>query len=453
MAAKAGLGIDIDVANVPLRNPDLEPFEVMISESQERMLAVVEPGNLNELRDTCERWQTGAAVVGEVTGSGHLRVLHDGEEMGDIPVSILVDACPAYDLAAQAPEGWQYGNETTLDPGAEADRVLLSLLASPNIASKRWAFEQYDSIVGSRTLRRPEWADAAVLTVPEAGGAIAVAIDGNGRRVACDPRLGTIEAVLECGSNLACVGAEPLGVTNCLNFGNPEKPEVAWQLQQAVAGLAEACEALGVPVVGGNVSLYNEAPEGPIYPTPVVGMAGEVPDADRTGGIRFANDGDAVAIVGPFAPSLAGSELAKLRGELDLGLPRLDLGGARAAIEAVRDAVRAGSIASAHDVSDGGIAPAIAECAIAGGIGAAIDLDPLIELRGCSSETAAFGEGPAGFILAGDREALEAIGTEVLLIGEVGGDRLELSAAELEISVPVSDAESAWRSLPTRLEG
>ncbi|HEY8779437.1 MAG TPA: phosphoribosylformylglycinamidine synthase subunit PurL, partial [Solirubrobacterales bacterium] len=321
MASAGGVGIDIDVSRVPLREADMEPFEIMVSESQERMLAVVVPANLERVLELCDKWQTGAAAIGEVTDSGRIRVLRGDELVGDVPVSALVDECPLYDLHPQEPDSWTYGNRVTLSERADAPEALLALLASPNVASKRWAFEQYDSIVGSRTVRRPETADAAVLLVPEVGAAIAVAIDGNGRRVACDPYRGTVEAVLECAANLACVGAEPLGVTNCLNFGNPEKPGPAWQLDRAVSGLADACEALGVPVVGGNVSLYNEGPEWAIYPTPVVGMVGELPDPRRAAGTGFAREGDAIALAGPFAPSLAGSELAKLRGELDLGLP------------------------------------------------------------------------------------------------------------------------------------
>ena len=253
MASAGGVGIDIDVARVPLREDDMEPFEIMVSESQERMLAVVEPDAGGRRLAVCERWQTGAAVIGEVTDSGALRIFHGGGLVGDVPVSALVDECPLYDLEPAEPEGWMYGNEPALAGGAAADATLLALLASPTVASKRWAFEQYDSIVGSRTVRRPEAAAAAVLQIPEAGASIAISIDGNGRRVACDPYRGTIEAVLECAANLACVGAEPLGLTNCLNFGNPEKPAVAWQLDRSTQGLADACEALGIPVVGGNV--------------------------------------------------------------------------------------------------------------------------------------------------------------------------------------------------------
>jgi phosphoribosylformylglycinamidine synthase len=444
MASAGGVGIDLDVARVPLREAGMEPFEIMVSESQERMLGVVEPAKVAEVLAVCEKWQTGAAEIGVVTDTGQVRILRGDEVVGDMPVDALVDGCPLYDLSPDEPEGWIYGNRAVLDPGTSAEETLLALLASPSVASKRWAFEQYDSVVGSRTVRRPESADAAVLQIPEAGNAIAVSIDGNGRRVACDPYAGTIEAVLECAQNLACVGAEPLGLTNCLNFGNPEKPTPAWQLDRAVSGLADACEVLGVPVVGGNVSLYNEGPEGPIYPTPVVGMVGELPDPARTCGSAFVREGDAIALLGPFSPSLAGSELAKLRGELEMGLPQPDVNAAAAACATVRDAVRAGKLSSAHDVSDGGLACALAECAIAAGIGCRVDVQPLRE-RGCSPDEALFGEGTGGFLVSGDREALEALGGAYL--GEVAGTTLEIAAGDRSFTVGLDAPESAWRSL------
>jgi len=448
MASAGGVGIDLDVGKVPLREADMAPFEIMVSESQERMLAVVEPGKVGEVIALCEKWQTGAAEIGVVTDSRQIRVLRDGEVVGDMPVEALVDGCPLYDLEPTEPEGWIYGNRRTLEAGVSAEETLLALLASPSVASKRWAFEQYDCVVGSRTVRRPESADAAVLQLPESGNAIAVSIDGNGRRVACDPYAGTVEAVLECAQNLACVGAEPLGLTNCLNFGNPEKPAPAWQLDRAVSGLAEACEALGVPVVGGNVSLYNEGPEGPIYPTPVVGMVGELPDPARACGSAFLREGDAIGLLGPFAPSLAGSELAKLRGELDAGLPQPDVAAVAAACATVRDAVRAGKLSSAHDISDGGLACALAECAIAGNLGCRADLQPLRE-RGCSPEEALFGEGPGGFLLSGERQALDALGA--VHVGEVGGATLEIAAGDRSFTVGLDSVEGAWRSLDERL--
>jgi phosphoribosylformylglycinamidine synthase len=467
MASAGGVGIDLDVGLVPLREADMEPFEVMVSESQERMLAVVEPEKVDEVLATCERWQTGAAAIGEVTESGLIRVLRDGEAVGEVPVRALVDECPLYDLEPEEPQEWIYGNREPRPPErrgrfrrgqAEPEspaETLLALLASPTIASKRWAFEQYDSIVGSRTVRRPEDADAAVLTIPESGRAIALSIDGNGRRVACDPYAGTVEAVLECAQNLACAGAEPLGLTNCLNFGNPEKPHVAWQLDRATQALADACRALEVPVVGGNVSLYNETESGPIYPTPVVGMVGELPDPERVASMGLVA-GDAVAFVGPFAPSLAGSELAKLRGELGKGLPSIPIEVVRPAIELVREAVRAGAVRTAHDVSDGGLATALAEAAIAGRTGVSADLDALVESRGCSGETALFGEGAGGFVVAGERQAVERLVESVgapgaFLVGSAGGEAIEISAAEAELATPLAEAERAWRSLGERM--
>jgi phosphoribosylformylglycinamidine synthase len=398
----------------------MEPFEIMISESQERMLCVVEPDRLAEVLAVCDKWEVNATAIGEVTASDRLRVF-DGEELvGDLPVGALVDECPAYDLEPLPPAIPIYpAPRAVLKPGLGAADTLLGLLGSANLASRRWAYEQYDCIVGSRTVRRPDAADAAVLML-DGGSAIAISIDGNGRRVAVDPYRGAVEAVLECSANLACTGAEPLGLTNCLNFGNPEKPHIAWQLTRAVAGLGDACRALGVPVVGGNVSLYNEGGEGPIYPTPVVGMVGELPDPARAGRLGFARDGDAVALIAAgWAPAMAGSELAKLRGEpLEGELPAAELGELRALHAAVRRGVRSGALSSAHDVAEGGLAVALAECCIAGGRGAEIDFGAPAD------EPLLFGEGPGAFVVSGPREALARFGAAARVLGRVGGDRL-----------------------------
>jgi phosphoribosylformylglycinamidine synthase II len=437
MASKGGVGIDLDVARVPLREPGMEPFEIMVSESQERMLAVVDPSRLGDVLGVCERWEVGAAAIGEVTGSGRLRVLRGDEVVGDVPVATLVDECPLYDLAPERPAAPIYPAPARSVRGEGPRELLPALLGSPNLASRRPVFEQYDCLVQSRTVRRPAEADAAVLALPD-GAALAVSIDGNGRRVACDPYRGTVEAVLECAANLACAGAEPLGLTNCLNFGNPEKPHVAWQLSEAVRGLADACRALGVPVVGGNVSLYNEAPEGPIYPTPIVGMVGRLPDAARAGRMAFSREGDHVALAGPFTPHLAGSEAAKLRGEaLPAGLPEADLDAVCEALEAVRGAVRAGDVSSAHDVAEGGVAVALAECCLAGGLGARLEVEP-----GTPPDEWLFGEGPGAFLLSGPPEALERLAGQVALtvLGEVGGDALVVG----DLAWPLDGLRDAW---------
>jgi phosphoribosylformylglycinamidine synthase subunit PurL len=442
MASKGEVGIELDVARVPLREEGMEPFEIMVSESQERMLCVVEPSKLDAVLAVCRKWEVRATDVGEVTHSRRFRVLDGGELVGDLPVEVLVDDCPTYALEPERPAEPVYPlPPRRLPDSASAEETLLALLGSSNVASKRWAYEQYDSLVGSRTVRRAGAADAAVLQLaPDGGrGAIATAIDGNGRRVAIDPYTGTLEAVLECARNLACVGAEPLGLTNCLNFGNPEKPHIAWQLTESVRGLGDACRALDVPVVGGNVSLYNEGLEGPIYPTPIVGMVGWLPDPERVPATGFRRDGDAIALIGPFVPSELGSELEKLRGGLAGELPAVDLERHGRALDAVREAARSGRLSSAHDVSDGGLAVALAECCIASGLGARVEVPDL------------FGEGPGGVVVSGPAEAIDELAETCsehgfIRLGEVGGDRLVASGPAATLSVPVVDLATAFET-------
>ncbi|HKH78780.1 MAG TPA: AIR synthase-related protein, partial [Solirubrobacteraceae bacterium] len=521
MASKGEVGIDLDVAKVPLREGDMQPFEIMVSESQERMLCVVAPARVDDVLALCARWEVGGTVIGSVTDTGRMRVFDGGELVGDMPVTALVDDCPLYDLAPQRPSAPIYdAPAATLARDASPREVLLALLSCPNIASRRPLFEQYDSIVQSRTVRRPEQADAAVLAIrPEAatrvagadpderaaedgtgvtaadaavlsirpdGGAdapptagegvdsprpagsggpvpaLAVSIDCNGRRVAADPYRGTVEAVLECASNLACVGAEPLGATNNLNFGNPERAHVAWQLTESVRGLGDACRALGAPIVGGNVSLYNETSSGPIYPTPVIGMVGRLPDAARAGRLGFAREGDAIALAGPFAPALDASELAKLRGEaLPDGLGASDIDAVRAAQALVREAVRSGSISSAHDIAEGGIAIALAECCLAGGLGARVVLDDVFS--GAPVVEALFGESPGGFLLSGAPGTLRALAAAataaaatttdpgspvaVRLIGAVGGDLLRIATGGETVEISLDELAQAHGAL------
>jgi phosphoribosylformylglycinamidine synthase II len=499
MASKGGVGIDIDVARVPLREGDMEPFEIMVSESQERMLCVVEPHRLDEVLALCEKWEVNGAAIGAVTANGRVRVFQGERLVGEAPVRALVDDCPLYDLRPEKPGESPYGApQALLPPHSSPRESLVALLSCPNIASRRPLFERYDAIVQSRTVRRPEQADAAVLTIEPHRAraenaplpAIAVSIDCNGRRVAADPYAGTVAAVLECASNLACVGAEPLGTTNNLNFGNPSKPHIAWQFTEAVRGLGDACRALQAPVVGGNVSLYNEgAIAGPIYPTPVIGMVGRLPDARRAGRLGFARAGEAIALVGPFAPSLDASELAKLWGwALSDGLAEIDVSAVIAAQAAVREAVRTGAVSSAHDIAEGGLAVALAECCLAGGVGASVELDAALlmgEGRGdaaarakrASDDTriegphvaageakraagdaadpsiqALFGEAPGGFVVSGEKMALVALAerTAVQPIGTVGGESLSIASDSERIEVSLTelaDAHSAFGGL------
>jgi len=439
----------------------------MVSESQERMLCVVAPRNVDAVFELCEKWEVNSAAIGTVTTTGRMRVF-DGEGLvGDMPVRALVDDCPLYDLQPEKPTAPIYAPPVaTLAAGTPPREALLTLLASPNIASRRPLFEQYDAIVQSRTVRRPEQADAAVLALDldsppaEIGRpgpsdrakqdrpipALAVSIDCNGRRVAADPYTGTVEAVLECAANLACVGAEPLGTTNNLNFGNPEKGHIAWQLTESVRGLGDACRALEAPIVGGNVSLYNEgATSGPIYPTPVIGMVGRLPDARKAGRLGFVRAGDAIALVGPFAPELAASELAKLHGEaLPDGLQEIDIEAVRNTQIAVREAVRAGGLASAHDIAEGGAAVALAECCLAGGLGAQVEL--------AASEhalTTLFGEGPGGFVVSGAERDLRELRERapVSMIGTVGGDALRIALAGQTLIATLAELKEAHSAL------
>ena len=447
MASKGEVGIDIDVSKVPLREPDMEPFEIMVSESQERMLCVVEPAKVEAVLELCEKWEVHGAPIGTVTDTGRMRVFKDSVLVGSMPVRALVDDCPLYDLEPgkptsttypapqallppQSPQGDASG-EGTVTGGWTGNELLLALLSSANIASRRPLFEQYDAIVQSRTIRRPGQADAAVLAIRPLDGAeqetipgIAVSIDCNGRRVAADPYTGTVAAVLECASNLACAGGEPLGTTNNLNFGNPEKPHVAWQLTESVRALGDACRALQAPIVGGNVSLYNEgATAGPIYPTPVIGMVGSLPDVRRAGRLGFVREGDSIALVGPFVPCIDASELAKLWGHaLPDGLAPIDIDAVAGAQAVVREAVRAGAVSSAHDIAEGGLAVALAECCLAGELGAVVVLeDDALE--------ALFGEGSGGFVVSGSDDALRELGatTPLAVLGRVGGDVLRIA--------------------------
>ncbi|WP_210495650.1 phosphoribosylformylglycinamidine synthase subunit PurL [Patulibacter sp. SYSU D01012] len=491
MASKGEVGLDLDVALVPRRMAGLEPFEVMVSESQERMLCVVTPDKVDEVIAVTDKWDVHGTAIGVVTDSGRFRVW-DGEQLvGDMPVPALVDDCPLYDIHPEKPaEGIYPAPPRRIADGTPATEALLALLGSANLSDRRPLFEQYDSIVQSRTVRRPGQTDAAVLQIPGPAGSIGatgvagspatgddatssataasraglrdggtrvdgpiggvgVAIDGSGRRVAADPYTGTVWNVLECAANLACVGAEPLGLTNNLNFGNPEKPHIAWQLTEAVRGLGDACRATGAPVVGGNVSLYNEGTTGPIYPTPVVGMVGKVPDVTTAASLGFGADGDVVALVGRFAPQLELSELAKLEGRaLPDGLPAWDLAATAEGIAAVREAVREGVLSSCHDVAEGGLATAVAESALAGGIGATLELQPFAP-GDEDGRVSLFGEAPGGFVVSGPRDVVERLGARLPLtvLGTVGGSRVTVTCGTQRVDAALEDLSAAHGAL------
>jgi phosphoribosylformylglycinamidine synthase len=410
MAGRGGTGIDVHLDRVPLREPDLEAVEIMLSESQERMVAVVAPEQLAAVEEVCARWELRCADIGVVTDSGLLRAFHAEEEAGAIPVGHLTDETPRYRLATMTREL----AAPIEHPPIRAERdELLALLASPNIASRAPVFERYDQLVGSRTVRRPGL-DAAVLRLRPSLRGLAVALDGPGRASQLDPRTAGARAVFEAARNVACTGARPLAVTDCLNFGNPEKPEVAWELVEAIEGMARACELLGVPVVSGNVSLYNETDGRAIHPTPVVGCVGLVADVRSVPGAW--REGDVVLLAGDGEVSLDGSEYqARFLGG-PAGRPPPPRYADEGAL--VHFLWRSAHLVSAaHDLSDGGLAVALAELALHSGLGAEVDIG--------SDATAWFGEGAGRAVVACAPDVAEELGGVPLRrIGVVGGGRL-----------------------------
>jgi len=371
MAERGDVGVTIDVSKVPTRESGMSPYEILLSESQERMLVVAKRGHEDAVREILEKWDLTAAVIGEVIAEPVYRVTEGAKIVAEFPGSRLVTECPSYSPDARESDAIRILRAA--DPLAiperaeEADPLwtLETLLSAPTIASKSWAYRQYDSTVRTNTVIGPG-GDAAVLRVRGTNKALAVKTDCNGRYVYLDPREGGRIAVAEAARNVACTGARPMAITNCLNFGNPTRPEVFYQFKEAVAGMGEACRALGTPVTGGNVSLYNESPSGAVYPTPVIGMVGLIDDLSHITRATFQHDGDAVLLLGEMGGELGGSEyLATIHGEVLGAPPRCNLALEKNVIDSLLEAIRAGAVSSAHDCSDGGLAIALAECCVA----------------------------------------------------------------------------------------
>jgi phosphoribosylformylglycinamidine synthase len=458
MGARAGTGIEIDVARVPKRETGMSAYEVMLSESQERMLLVAERGREREVAEVFEKWDLHAEAIGTVTGDGRLRVFADGALEADVPNAALTDEAPVYDRPWVEPPNPAATEEVlAIPPPRELGAALLALLASPAIASKRWVYRQYDSTVRSNTVVGPG-SDAAVVRVKGTRKALAVATDGNGRYCWLDPRLGAQLAVAEACRNVAASGAVPLGATNCLNFGNPEKPEIMGQLAAAIRGIGEACRALEVPITGGNVSLYNETDGRAIYPTPVIGVVGLLDDVSQALRRWFVAEGDAVYLLGATAEDLGGSELLKVvHGRVAGRPPRLDLAAERRLHRLMAEAARAGLLRSAHDASEGGLAVALAECCFAGeeaGLGAVLDLP-----AGLRDDVLLFSESPSRIVVTTHEEgALQALarqhGVPCARLGAVGGERLTLAVTgRLLVDLPVARLHQEWTSLEARLSG
>jgi phosphoribosylformylglycinamidine synthase subunit PurL len=360
-------GIDVHLDRVPLREEGMEPWEVMISESQERMVALVRPQMLEAVQEVLDRWELHHAVVGEVTRTGELRAFWQGDLVGAIPARLLTDECPRYGVSR---EPRPRRPERKISGAPSTGNALVELLASPSLRSREFVFRRYDQLVGGRTVRRPGL-DAAVLRLRPSLRGLAVSLDGQGRIARLDPFTGGALAVLESARNVACAGGEPIGFTDCLNFGNPEKPEIGWELAEAIAGMAAACEALGTPIVSGNVSLYNETNGRAIHPTPVVGAVGLVEDVRRVP--KGWREGDSLLVAEASPPSLAGSEYQARFGEVGGSPGPLDL---EAEARLVGFLWRAAPLCSlVHDVAEGGLAACLAEAAIFSGVGAAPTLE------------------------------------------------------------------------------
>ena len=407
--ARDGAGIDVHLDRVPLREDEMAPWEIMISESQERMVAVVRPTMLDAVEAIFDRWELHHARIGEVTDTGELRAYFGGETLAEIPAELLTEEAPRYRVA---PVPRPPSEPAQPHVYVTAKQALRDLLASPNLRSRAWVYRQYDHLVGSRTVRRPGL-DAAVLRLRPSMRGLAVSLDGTGSIGRLDPYAGGARAVLEAARNVACSGGEPLGLTDCLNFGNPEKGEIAWELEQSIAGMADAAVALGIPVVSGNVSLYNETDGRAIHPTPVVGCVGLVRDVREVP--RGWQVGDVVLLAGEPQLSLDGSAFQQLYGPLEGRPAPIGLDAESLLVSFLWNVAPRCSLV--HDVSDGGLAVALAEVALFSGVGADLDLpgDPV----------SLFGEGGGQAILAAPPDVARRIkGVPLRMLGEVGGDSI-----------------------------
>ena len=461
MAAKGGVGIVLDLDKVPQRESGMTPYEILLSESQERMLLVARPEKVADVQAVFAKWDLDAPVVGEVVEGGRARMTFKGEVVVDIPVDAVVNLCPAYNrpIAAPAPAP-ALPPLGALPAPADLGQALERVLASPTIADKQWVFRQYDHMVQDNTVFLPG-ADAAVLRIKGSKKALAMTLDGNGLYTRLDPRTGAGIAVAEACRNLACVGARPIGVTNCLNFGNPEKPEVMGQFEQAVEGIAEACRTFGLPVTGGNVSFYNDTEGLSIHPTPVLGIVGLIEDVDRAVRPGFRARGEAVVLVGDTLDELGGSEYLRAVHGLEAGAPpALDLEKEKRHQEFLLEAIGAGLVRSAHDLAEGGLAVALAECAFHsdGRIGCAVDLGAAAAAGGAArDEVLLFAESQSRILVTCRKADLERLldlagrrGVPARAIGLTGRSALAFVRAGREVlRLSVDAAYRAWKdSLP-----
>jgi len=439
MASRAGTGIELDLTQVPRREPGMTPYELMLSESQERMLMVARAGKEEEVLKICRKWDLAAAVVGRVTNDGLLRVRDNGKVVAEIPSKALAEDGPRYERPSAPPEyqEWlQSINMDVLPDSAQKDptAVLLSLLESPTIANKAWVYEQYDHMVRTNTLVRPG-SDAAVIRIKGTNKALAMTTDGNGRYCVLNPYLGASIAVAEAARNLICSGAEPIGLTDCLNFGNPERPDIMWQFILCIEGIKDTCETLNIPVVSGNVSFYNETNGLSIYPTPILGMVGLIEPADLVMTQWFKQAGDTIILIGTTKEDLGGTEYLRVIHHREQGTPPVFSPEMENTVQTcVLKLIREELVQSAHDCSDGGLAVTLAECCLSSPapLGAVVRLNS----NGLRRDSLLFGESQSRVVLSvgpAHTETVLRIAREVRVpaevIGTVGGTRLVIDVA------------------------
>lgn len=451
MASKAGNGIELHLDQVPQREKGMSAYEMMLSESQERMLLVVEKGREEDVYKVCRKWGVPCATVGRVTADGALRVIHHGKVVAQVPVDSLVEEAPVYHQPARPPaddEQFQAQAQTSLSV-ENVQETLLRLLSSPTIASKEWVYEQYDHTIGTNTVVSPG-SDAAVIRIRGTNKALAMTTDCNSRYIYLDPRVGGRIAVAEAARNLVCSGAKPLAVTDCLNFGNPEDPEIFWQLEEAVEGMSEVCRALETPVISGNVSLYNETKETAVYPTPVVGMVGLVEDVAQITTQDFTHADDAIVLIGETKAEFGGSELQKLiHGRISGKAPQLDIEREQSVQAFVLHAIRQGWISSAHDVAEGGLAVALAESAIGGSKGFQVEFETQLTVT-----EALFAESQSRIVVSVPRGHLQSLmddaerrRVKAEMIGHVRDDQVSLIKVNGEqvVQTTVSELSASWK--------
>jgi phosphoribosylformylglycinamidine synthase len=446
MASAAGTGIEMDLDRVPLREERMTPYEILLSESQERMLLVVEKGREQELESIFRKWELDCVAVGRVTEDGRMRIESGGRTVVDIPVDPVARSAPKYTRPVSPVDDERRRLDPALiPPEKDPSEALLALLGSPNLCSRAWVYRQYDQLVQASTVIRPG-GDAAVVRVPGTGRGLAVSTDCNPRYCTLDPYLGAKHAVAEAARNVAVTGARPLAITNCLNFGSPERPEVMWQFVECVRGMGDACRVLGTPVVSGNVSFYNETRgAGAIPPTPTIGMVGLLEDVTRAVAAPFRGPGDVVILLGATRAEIGASEYLAVRHGLERGAPpELDLEREGRLHALLVEAGQGGLLRSAHDVSDGGLAVALAECSIRGEVGVEADVGE----EGISPEALLFGESASRAVVSCQEAAAEQVldlarahAVPARRVGRTGGDRIRITPG---VDVPLREAHDVW---------